>query len=155
MCTIRTAWSCESTCLQSASASQPCLIVAAVSGTVAVDEDKGHLLIDNACDGLDLFSLPDHKWLKHFAIGFRVARLPLQVAFAEQGNVAVCGSDHGVVRLFNVDDGTEMRRLYHGSPGLINRIAVRNDLLLYIIPIADILRLDDYYRPVLLDHRRQ
>lgn len=113
------------------------LTVVPCSGAVASDEINGHLLIDNACDGLDLFSLPDHKWLKHFPIGFRVARLPSQVAFAEHGKLAVCGSDHGVVRLFKVEDGGEIRPLRHGSPGLINRVAVRNNLPLHTIPAFD------------------
>lgn len=81
-------------------------------------------MIDNASDGLDLFSLPNDQWLKHFPTGNWSFRFPMQVAFAESSSVVVGGSDHGLVYVFDVEDGEEIDRLRHGTRGLVQCVAV-------------------------------
>lgn len=92
--------------------------------TVACNEERGLVLIDNACDGLDLFTLPDHKWAEHLPTGARTIHFPLGVAFAESGTVAVGGSDCGLVHVFDLER-MESWHLRHGARGLVQKVVVR------------------------------
>lgn len=90
-----------------------------VSGSVAFDSDDEYLLIDNADDGIDLYSFPNPVWLRHIATGPRLIRYGIPVAFGEQGNVVVSGSDIGLVRVFSLADGQEICSLRHSAHGIV------------------------------------
>lgn len=121
--------------------------------TVARNEKSGHLLVDNAYDGFDLFSLPDHTWLKHFPTAVRTFHCPVQVAFAEDGTAIVGGSDCGVVYVFNLDEGTELARLRHATC-FVPKVTVSR--MLHIpLHLVTMLYLDSYIGRHFLDHRRE
>lgn len=95
-----------------------------VSGSVAFDSDDEYLLIDNADDGIDVFSFPNPVWLRHIATGPRSIRYGIPVAFGEQSTVVVSGSDAGLVRVFRLTDGQELCSLRHNARGLVQYVQV-------------------------------
>lgn len=93
-------------------------------GGVGFDGSQKYFVLDNVCDGLDLYALDDYSWLKTFRTTRPLFRKPFQVAFVERGTVAVVGSDQGLVHLFDVDGGLCIGTLRHNRGGLMQALAV-------------------------------
>lgn len=91
---------------------------------VAFDSKDDYFLIDNASDGVDLFSLLDPTLIRHFPTGTRSVRYAVQVAFGEQGGIVVSGSDCGLVYVFRLEDGQEICSLRHKWRGMVQCVTV-------------------------------
>lgn len=110
------------------------------SGSVAFDTEDAYFLIDNADDGIDLFSLPDAAFIRHFPVDARSVRYGMQVAFGEQGAVIVSGSDSGRVHVFRLSDGLKICTLRHNARSIVQCVTVRaifHRLALGYIPTDD------------------
>lgn len=92
-------------------------------GPAAFDGDD-YFLVDNSSDGMDLFSLPDAVWIRHFPTGPRSARYPVRVAFGDHGEIVVSGSDFGYSHIFLLTNGQKICTLRHRSRKLIQCVTV-------------------------------
>lgn len=82
-------------------------------------------MVDNVTDGFDLHQTDDGAFVRTFSTGVATRRVPKQVAFTEDSQVVVGGSDHGSVYVFDRKSGTRLDVLQHSSSGLVQTIAVR------------------------------
>jgi hypothetical protein len=81
-------------------------------------------VVDNATNGFDIHNLDDGTLMTTFETGQPIQRRPKQVAFAEGSKLVVCGSDRGVVYLFDRQSGALVGQLKHAKDGLVQTIAV-------------------------------
>ncbi len=91
-------------------------------GYVAI---RGKLaLIDNIENGLDLRNVETGEYVHRFEIGDPMIRVPKHVAFGENGQVVVGGSDHGSIYVFDRRSGERRDVLRHAESGLVQTITV-------------------------------
>jgi hypothetical protein len=50
--------------------------------------------------------------------------MPRQIALADDSKIVVCGSDNGVIHLFEAKTGTPIGVLHHSMKGLVQTVAV-------------------------------
>ncbi|SJL08827.1 uncharacterized protein ARMOST_12198 [Armillaria ostoyae] len=77
-----------------------------------------HLLIDNLTSGFDLYAFPHSSTSQTFPVPMTRERSIIKDAvFAEDGQVMVCGSDHGVVYVFSRSNRCKkpLQIMYHGK----------------------------------------
>ncbi|KAF7300374.1 hypothetical protein HMN09_00920700 [Mycena chlorophos] len=85
---------------------KPCN-VGALIGDVAVDVHKKVLCMDDPSTGANLYRL-DGKNIVHiktFKVAVTKRKRARQVAFVDEGRKVVCGSDHGIVYMFDRRSG--------------------------------------------------
>ena len=63
-------------------------------------------------------------FIHNFPTGKPTKRYPKQVAFGENDNVIVGGSDHGAVYVFDHDTGGPIDLLRHSERGLVQTVMV-------------------------------
>ncbi|KAK0431500.1 hypothetical protein EV421DRAFT_1911834 [Armillaria borealis] len=78
----------------------------------AITGAKDILGIDDPAEGVALVRLQDGARVRTFPVPIRKSCRPRQVAFAEEGKVVVCGSDHGKVYVFNHRTGGKIDELH-------------------------------------------
>ncbi|SJL15202.1 uncharacterized protein ARMOST_18688 [Armillaria ostoyae] len=77
-----------------------------------------HLLVDNLTSGFDLYAFPHSSTSQTFPVPITRERSIIKDAiFAEDGQVVVCGSDHGVAYVFSHSNGRKklLQIMYHGK----------------------------------------
>jgi hypothetical protein len=93
-------------------------------GFTAVSTKRNAFVIDNVTDGFDIHQLGTGTYVCTLTTGPYKRREPKQVAFAENSKVAVGGSDHGSVYVFDRRNGSVLEVLRHAGQGLVQTIAV-------------------------------
>ena len=93
------------------------------SGYVDVAFRRGQYVLDNVLDGL----LETNKFLQNFQTKKTKDKSSKQVAFGEDSQVVVGGSDHGVVYVFDRKTGEILDQLHHAPDGLAPAISVSVD----------------------------
>jgi len=87
---------------------------------------SGQVLIDNMRNGFNLYPPNRMTPIRTFKINTR-RRFVRNGVFAEMGKVVVCGSDHGSVYVFGIDDGKPRQILTHGGTGqMVQAVEVRD-----------------------------
>ena len=84
------------------------------SRNVDVCTSSGSILVDNMSTGFDLYLANRTTPTKTFTVDTRRQFVKGGV-FVEMGRAVVCGSDHGKVYVFGIDDGKPWQILRHGS----------------------------------------
>lgn len=87
------------------------------------------IVVDNADDGFDMFSSASWHFIRMFDTGEPETGGPKGVAFGEEGNVVVTGSDQGTVFVFDVNGHKQTIRLPFDGCRLVHRVTVRGSLL--------------------------
>jgi hypothetical protein len=105
------------------------LIGSKISGHVSLYNDM--VLIDNLRDGFDLYNLTRPYPMRSFPIP-TTKYFVRQGAFVDFMRLAVCGSDHGKVYVFDVKSSTLVETLEHGEGTYyILRIRMLNNHVLF------------------------
>ena len=94
------------------------------SGSATVDSKSQLVVIDNVRTGFDLWDLSNDTHLQTFPTGKPTRYLPRKVAFAEGGKTIICGSDHGLVFVFDRQTGAPLDVLQHATGNLSQTVAV-------------------------------
>ncbi|KAK0460418.1 uncharacterized protein EV420DRAFT_1640963 [Desarmillaria tabescens] len=87
------------------------------SGSAALYKGH-HLLVDNLTSGFDLYAFPHSSTSQTFPVPMTRERSIIKDAvFAEDGQVVVCGSDHGAAYVFSCLNGGKkpLQIMYHGK----------------------------------------
>lgn len=77
------------------------------------------ILVDNLCDGIDVYRLHLEQPTFEQKLLIRAPRhhYPQQVVFSQSDQLAISGSDRGVVHVWDVDSGALVQVLRHsGKP---------------------------------------
>ncbi|KAJ6540095.1 WD40-repeat-containing domain protein [Mycena sp. CBHHK59/15] len=74
-------------------------------GDAVVDSRKGSICIDDPSSGVNVHRLDDRRKVKSFSIPATKQMRARKVCFSDQCRDVVCGSDHGVVYVFNRRSG--------------------------------------------------
>ncbi|KAK0488173.1 WD40-repeat-containing domain protein [Armillaria luteobubalina] len=77
-----------------------------------------HLLVDNLTSGFDLYAFPHSSTSRTFPVPMTLERSIIKDAvFAEDGQVVVCGSDHGLAYVFSRSNGEKkpLQIMHHGK----------------------------------------
>lgn len=86
---------------------------------------SGSILIDNMNNGFDLYLSNRTTPTKTFTVATH-RRFVKGGVFAELGKAVVCGSDHGKVYVFGIDNGKPWQILKHGNAEqMIQAVEVR------------------------------
>lgn len=95
-------------------------------GDVSIHHKSGHFVVDNAKDGFSLHQLDGATFIRSFAPRVPLKNTwPKQVAFGENGNVVVGGSDHGAVYIFEKRSGHTLQIMEGPQHLLMHTITVR------------------------------
>ncbi|KJA21883.1 hypothetical protein HYPSUDRAFT_55206 [Hypholoma sublateritium FD-334 SS-4] len=89
-------------------------VLSSAIGNVATCPISGSFLIDNMVDGFDLY--PPNRTTA--AQSFKVEatkKYVKQAVFGEQGSLAICGSDHGMAYVFDINLSGPPQKLSHGK----------------------------------------
>ncbi|KAJ7859852.1 WD40-repeat-containing domain protein [Mycena olivaceomarginata] len=79
--------------------------VGGLIGDIALDVRKGVLITDEPSSGTNLYRLEDHTRVKTFPVAVTKQKRLRQVAFLEECQFIVSGSDHGIVYVFDRRSG--------------------------------------------------
>ena len=93
-------------------------------GFASVDKTRSFLVVDNISAGFDVWNLASETHMKSLLIEEAERFLPRHVDFAEDANVVVGGSEHGIVYVFDRKSGALVDSLEHSQPGLVQMVAV-------------------------------
>ena len=93
------------------------------SGHAAISHKKWLIVIDNGQE-FSSHSLRTGMFIRNFPTGKPTKRYPKQVAFGENNNVIVGGSDHCAVYVFDHDTGGPIDLLRHSERGLVQTVMV-------------------------------
>jgi hypothetical protein len=94
------------------------------SGSAAVDHARNQFVVDSVENGFNLHRLDNGHWRLNYTTGKPSRKLPKQIAFGEDSNVVVGGSDHGSVYVFDKRTGSPLHVLRHQERGLVQTITV-------------------------------
>ncbi|KAF8579853.1 WD40 repeat-like protein, partial [Ramaria rubella] len=83
---------------------------------------RNQFVVDNATDGFDLHQLDNGAHICTLPTGTPTKKVPKQVAFREDWEIIVGGSDHGLVYLFEREMGRLLNVLRHVDKGLVQTI---------------------------------
>ncbi|KAJ6579910.1 hypothetical protein B0H10DRAFT_2099315, partial [Mycena sp. CBHHK59/15] len=92
-------------------------------GDAVVDSRKGVVCIDDPACGVGLYCLDDHHRVKTFDIPVTKQKRPRKVCFADESRVIVCGSDHGIVYVFDRRSGDTLDELRIDASDWVQTIA--------------------------------
>jgi|ERR1700722_6776670 len=109
-------------------------------GYVAVNVRRNIFVLDNTTSGFDLHQLDNGAFIRTFRAMISGRRVPKQVAFLEDAEVVVGGSDHGVIYIFDRRAGKLLDMLRHAEKGLLQTIAVSGPLRLHSDETIDLER---------------
>ena len=94
--------------------------------TAAIAVKKLTKLAGSIEDGYDNYRLENCTFLQSFITRLARLRQPKDVKFAEEGEVVVGGSDHGIVYVFGSHTGAQLELIHHQKDVMVQTIAVRN-----------------------------
>ncbi|KAF8583149.1 WD40 repeat-like protein [Ramaria rubella] len=80
-------------------------------GATAISVEQNQFVVDNGTDGFDLHALDNSMHVRTLPMEIPTKKLPKQVAFGENSQVIVGGSDHGVVYVFERESGKLLHSL--------------------------------------------
>ncbi|PPQ79323.1 hypothetical protein CVT26_001093 [Gymnopilus dilepis] len=109
------------------------------AGHIGTCSATANMLVDNMRDGFDVYSPgrpgPIHKFRVH-----STRRYVKGCEFGEGGKVAVCGSDHGKIYIFGLQNDCANQELAHGNPGrLIQTVQGRTTISLLLVAQMEIM----------------
>jgi len=84
------------------------------SGNASLSPDRQWLLIDNLAKGFDLYSYPRLSLSKRLLVERQRAYV-YDGLFLESGQAICCGSDHGRIYMFSLQQDKFIQTLQHGS----------------------------------------
>jgi hypothetical protein len=85
---------------------------------------RNDFVVDTVANGFSLYQLDNASWKRNFPTGTPSRKLPKQVAFGEDSNVVVGGSDHGAIYVFDRETGSPLHVLRHGDGGMVQTVTV-------------------------------
>ncbi|KAJ7732819.1 WD40-repeat-containing domain protein, partial [Mycena olivaceomarginata] len=94
------------------------------AATIALDVRKGVLITDEPLSGTNLYRLEDHTRVKTFPVAVMKQKRLRQVAFLEECQFIVSGSDHGIMYVFDRRSGDIVDELRVDPHEWVQTIAV-------------------------------
>jgi hypothetical protein len=84
------------------------------SGNATLSPGEEWLLVDNLAKGFDLYSYPRLSSLKCLSVERKRTHV-YDGLFLENGQIICCGSDHGGIYIFSLEQEKFVQILQHGS----------------------------------------
>lgn len=81
-------------------------------------------VVDSGFSGFNLHKLDDGTFIRNFPTGVPIKNVAKQVAFAENANMVVGGSDHGAVYVFDRESGKTSQVLRHSAKSFVQTVTV-------------------------------
>lgn len=102
------------------------------SGHAAINVKEDVMIIDDVAQGVALYKLSTSERVRTFPVPSSERR-SRNVAFHDGGSAIVCGSDHGIVYIFDRKTGDTLDAIDMGIEDWVQSVVVRQDHAAWII----------------------
>ncbi len=109
------------------------ILTSSCSANAAITDAKDIVGIDDPAEGVALVRLQDGARVRTFPVPVRKSCRPRQVAFAEEGKVVVCGSDHGKVYVFDRRTGGKIDELHVDQEDWVQTLTVSGGAVIRVL----------------------
>lgn len=100
------------------------ILIIGFSGNAIFSEELNTCVIDNTDDGFDIHQLDSGTFVRSLKCPPSKRSFPRQVAFGENGNVVICGSNDGSAYVFDRRGGELVASLSHSASGRCQTVTV-------------------------------
>lgn len=94
------------------------------SGNASVDLHRGLCVVDNVGSGFDLYKMDSGNFVRSLVTREPSKTYPKAVTFANNSQVIIGGSDHGLIYIFERKTGKLIQSLRHAKHGGVQTIAL-------------------------------